>query len=278
MADLLPKGPNRETSVPGLNPATGWLFVVLVWLGLQVVIGAVFHLAPALGTNLWVLGAAEVLVLGSATLLLGAGLPPPRPRPHDWRPAFSGASLALRPFAVSTVLIALLLGVALNPLAELLRSLIEVWAPTPEQSLAHKERVLAHDTSSQAIALFAVVGLIGPFVEELFYRGALFTRISSAAGVGWAGFVSCLGFVFAHSEIRDWLALLLVAVALTWLRIKALSIWPSVACHVAFNATTLVALLAEVGDVSGSVWVVIAAVVSSFVLLAAFTRATGNSQ
>jgi membrane protease YdiL (CAAX protease family) len=115
-------------------------------------------------------------------------------------------------------------------------------------------------------------------LEELFYRGALFTRISRAAGVGFAGFVSCVGFVFAHSELRDWLALLLVGVALTWLRIKARSIWPSVACHMAFNLTTLVAMLADVSDFSGSLWLVMGAVVFSFALLAAVARTTGSAR
>src|SRR5690606_27829277 len=136
------------------------------------------------------------------------------------------------------VLLATLLGLCVHPVADWLRGLVEkVWV-TPEEQLEAKLAVLTHDTLAQTLTLFVVIVGLGPFLEELFYRGVIFTRVRWAAGLRWAAFVSAGGFVFAHGDVRDWPSLALVAWVLTWLRARTGALWASVACHAVFNAST----------------------------------------
>ncbi len=96
------------------------------------------------------------------------------------------------------------------------------------------------------------VGLVAPFVEELFYRGLL-TR-SLVRGLGRVAFlrgrglallsvvISALWFAAIHFQLAQFPALFVVGVvcALTTLWVGRL--WPSIFIHIGFNSITLVAL------------------------------------
>jgi membrane protease YdiL (CAAX protease family) len=64
--------------------------------------------------------------------------------------------------------------------------------------------------------------------------------VQLSRGVVTAGWLSSMGFVFAHGDVRDWPSLLLVSVLITWLRACTGSIWAGTALHAAFNCSTLV--------------------------------------
>lgn len=83
------------------------------------------------------------------------------------------------------------------------------------------------------------VALIVPFAEELFFRGALFGALTRSGPAFVAIWTTSIAFALAHQEPRNWAPLLLVALALGWLRSLGGSIWSGVALHAAFNAATL---------------------------------------
>lgn len=86
------------------------------------------------------------------------------------------------------------------------------------------------------IPLMLVVVSIGPLVEELLFRGVLLSALLQRWRTGWSVAISSLAFALIHLPGLDyqWYALpdlLLLALALSWLRLRSGSIWPAVLAH-----------------------------------------------
>jgi hypothetical protein len=93
---------------------------------------------------------------------------------------------------------------------------------------------------ARAILALLVVTL-GPLVEELLFRGVLLSALLRQWAAGWAVAVTSLLFVLIHLPGMNlqWYALpdlLLLALALAWIRLKSGSIWPAVLTHAINNA------------------------------------------
>jgi membrane protease YdiL (CAAX protease family) len=83
--------------------------------------------------------------------------------------------------------------------------------------------------------VLVVVGL-GPVVEELLFRGVLLSALLQRWQLGWAVAISSLMFALVHLPGLQWQwfalpDLLLLALALAWLRLRSGSIWPAVLAH-----------------------------------------------
>jgi membrane protease YdiL (CAAX protease family) len=86
------------------------------------------------------------------------------------------------------------------------------------------------------IPLMLVVTSLGPLVEELLFRGVLLCALMQRWRVGQAVAISSLAFALVHLPGLQWQwyalpDLLLLALALGWLRLRSGSIWPSVLAH-----------------------------------------------
>ncbi|HEY8681590.1 MAG TPA: CPBP family intramembrane glutamic endopeptidase [Rhodanobacter sp.] len=111
------------------------------------------------------------------------------------------------------------------------------------QVLSHGQRLgqdiqqLGSDTSPELrILLVLVVTALGPVVEELLFRGVLLSALLQRCRVGWAVGISSLLFALVHLPGLHWQwyalpDLALLALALSWLRLRAGSIWPAVLAH-----------------------------------------------
>lgn len=111
------------------------------------------------------------------------------------------------------------------------------------QLLAHGHAVtqniqqLGADTPpAWRIALVVVVVGVGPVVEELLFRGVLLSALWQRWQTGWAVALSSLTFALVHLPGLQWQwfalpDLLLLALALAWLRLRSGSIWPGVLAH-----------------------------------------------
>jgi membrane protease YdiL (CAAX protease family) len=87
-----------------------------------------------------------------------------------------------------------------------------------------------------AFAVNAVaVSTIGPFAEELFYRG-LGVRVLSAFGAVVAVGGTAILFGLAHGIPVALPPLVFLALGLAWVRLRSGSVWPGVIAHSAFNA------------------------------------------
>jgi membrane protease YdiL (CAAX protease family) len=89
-------------------------------------------------------------------------------------------------------------------------------------------------------ANFVSVAFVGPFVEELTYRGAgmsLLARFGAPAAV----VVSAIGFGLGHGLLLALPALVFFGIVTAVLRLKTDSVYPCMLVHCAFNATSLIA-------------------------------------
>jgi membrane protease YdiL (CAAX protease family) len=87
-----------------------------------------------------------------------------------------------------------------------------------------------------------VLVLIGPFAEELFFRGVLTGALVGRLGA-FTPIVSGAIFGAAHLEPRAFPALFVLGALLGWLYMRTRSIWPGVAVHAANNLLALIAAL-----------------------------------
>ncbi|HEY0199285.1 MAG TPA: type II CAAX endopeptidase family protein [Rhodanobacter sp.] len=99
--------------------------------------------------------------------------------------------------------------------------------------------VQAQPGSRVVLALLVVT--LGPLVEELLFRGMLLAALMRRLRAGWAVIITSLSFVLIHLPglQLQWYALpdlLLLALALCWIRLKSGSLWPAVLTHAVNNA------------------------------------------
>lgn len=146
------------------------------------------------------------------------------------------ALLGLRPFARQwwwlAPLSVVLLSVALDEvLLRLLRSQFDIDL-TPQAS--HVIAALATTLPLSLVATVAV-GLLGPFAEELLFRGLVYGYVDGRFGERGAWAVSAILFALAHYEPAHVALVLPVGIALGWVRARSESLWPCVVAHVANN-------------------------------------------
>jgi membrane protease YdiL (CAAX protease family) len=137
------------------------------------------------------------------------------------------------------LLIGASLGVLLHLPAGYLSELVERRFPTPPAALKAQLAALTPSSLPAAILMLLAIAVLVPFVEELFFRGALFTPLLRTGPALVAVWTTSLAFALAHAEPRNWAPLFLIALVLGELRRLGGSIWPGVALHAAFNAATL---------------------------------------
>ena len=155
-----------------------------------------------------------------------------------------GAGDGPRAFALSApsalqLVIGASLGVILHAPAGYLSELVERRFPTPPETLAQQLQALTPSSTPMAVLMLLAVAGVVPFVEELFFRGALFTPLLRSGPALIAVWTTSVAFALAHAEPRNWAPLFLVALVLGELRRLGGSIWSCVALHAAFNAATL---------------------------------------
>ncbi|MGH1492942.1 MAG: lysostaphin resistance A-like protein [Acidimicrobiales bacterium] len=99
--------------------------------------------------------------------------------------------------------------------------------------------------NSADIVLFGLaVIVVAPIVEEWFFRGMLLPTLSRRFGVVAGIISSSVVFALVHREVILLPGLFCFALILAWLTAKSGRIGPAIVAHMAFNATTVVQLLA----------------------------------
>jgi membrane protease YdiL (CAAX protease family) len=192
-------------------------------------------LRPGAAADVVELGAVEALVfvLGILGVVTFHG-----------RDAPLSASLGLRATHPALAACGLVLGLVAHFPAEAIDALVQRASPESVQDLAAESTLLAASSPARLVVVLLVVACVGPLVEELFFRGALYGALRRNHPLFGAACVTMLCFVIGHLNYRKWPALLVVAVVLTYLRAASGSLLPSLAMHVAFNAVTVLAFFA----------------------------------
>ena len=104
---------------------------------------------------------------------------------------------------------------------------------------------LPFETSGGALhrlVVSAVLGVLAPFAEEVFFRGFLLTAMVPALGLYRAMIVSSALFAVSHGIVAVMVPLFITGLLLSWLYVKTRSIWPPVTAHVLQNMLALLAI------------------------------------
>ncbi|HWU75726.1 MAG TPA: CPBP family intramembrane glutamic endopeptidase [Rhodanobacter sp.] len=254
----LPQMSPAPTRAPGVWTALGWvaLYFALqaVGSGMIVVVMAVaagaFHSLADLARAGEIIhamlnrpGMQALLVILALTLAASMiVLLLHRRWPQLWSLARPPGFGFVRPARASFLLLAVVIGLA----APIVGGWLTQW-------LAHGHpvtqdiRQLGESTPlGWRIPLVLVVVTMGPLVEELLFRGVLLSALLQRWGKLAAIGLSSLAFALAHLPGLDWHAfalpdLLLLALALAWLRLRSESIWPGVIAHGANNLLAVAA-------------------------------------
>lgn len=106
-------------------------------------------------------------------------------------------------------------------------------------------------SSRTAVLLMAVLAAFtAPVVEEVVYRGILYSAFQRSFGVGWAVVVVTLLFAAVHVP-QYWgspgtiLLICLLSLVLTMIRVKTNNLLPCIIMHTIFNGIQSVMLIAE---------------------------------
>lgn len=132
---------------------------------------------------------------------------------------------------------------ALVPLGMILVSLqaVEKFFHLPKH--IPMEDFLSTPSAAVLTAIFAVS--LGPFMEEVFFRGFLYPVLARRAGMFWAIAITSIAFGLIHGAQLAFspglvLVIFLVGVVLTIVRAKTGSVGSSFVVHVAYNSTLVI--------------------------------------
>jgi membrane protease YdiL (CAAX protease family) len=187
-------------------------------------------------------GAQAVLVI--CTLLLAAAITLlviqrrwPRWWSHAQPPGFGVVRTARPSFFACAVLI----GLATPVVGGWLTALFAHGQPVTQQI----QQIGSDTPLGLRLVLVLVVATLGPFVEELLFRGVLLSALMQRCRAGWAIAGCSLLFGLVHLPGLDWHwfalpDLILLAALLAWLRLRSASIWPAVLAHSCNNLLAVV--------------------------------------
>lgn len=191
------------------------------------------------------------------------------------------ALIGLRRTSVAVYPLAVALGVAIGLPANFLYEQIVQRFPRPDESKGIVEAFQEAGLGTR-IALGLVLVVFGPFLEEIFFRGALYRPLRTRHGAVIACAVVGLYFGLAHTaEWQSQIPIALVGVAVCSVRQWSGALGPAFAMHAAFNAVGLAQLALaprlDFLDTPRPAWIVVGAAVSAVCLLGIARLSTSTS-
>ncbi len=94
-----------------------------------------------------------------------------------------------------------------------------------------------------AILLLCV--LMGPFVEELMFRGVLLKMFGASCGTVAAAVITAVLFSLSHTEPVQMLYTFVLGIILAAVRVKSTSLWTPLSLHLSFNITGALLMMGE---------------------------------
>ena len=208
---------------------------VLAWLGMNVVMTLLVTLRPDRSHDVVGFTLCSALVFCACTYTMARFYLPTRSL---------GEALGARSVTPLAYLLGALVGVALILPATWLDDLVIARFPISDEHRAFIEQALTFNSIGHKVAFALAAIVIGPAFEDLLFRGVLYRAVRRAAPGHVAIVVSAVAFTLAHGDnLRALPYVLLGGLVLGCLREASGSVWVSLAAHVAYNATQVVAQL-----------------------------------
>lgn len=148
--------------------------------------------------------------------------------------------LGLRAPSPLALVLALALGAALSLPSSFLDNLLDARFPRPAEETEALERILSVPTLGKRIALVATLAVIQPALDELFFRGALFTPLRRTRTVETVIVASAALETLGTLNPRAMVTLLVATLVFAWLRAATGSIWPSIVARMAYFGVEVV--------------------------------------
>ncbi|MEE8360260.1 MAG: type II CAAX endopeptidase family protein [Candidatus Omnitrophota bacterium] len=85
------------------------------------------------------------------------------------------------------------------------------------------------------VCLSILVAIIGPILEEIFFRGFLYTAIKRETGIKWAILISAFIFAFLHAHLAGFFPIMILGIFLAYMYEKTGSLIASMTVHITHN-------------------------------------------
>jgi membrane protease YdiL (CAAX protease family) len=245
---LPPFAPQPERTAPGIVEAAG---LIVVYFLLQLLIGGLLGLAITVvrthrfegvgavvnqpGIMIWVVVGT---LIGAATITLSLV----RWRWRPWVDQAGPAGLGIRRVRPELLMAGFVCGLVVPFVGGWLTELL---AGNHEISQTVTEIALGSSLTMRLLLVVVVVS-VGPFVEEVLFRGTLLAGLRARMSTPWAITLSSVVFALVHLPDIHWTwyalpNLALIGVLCAWLRVTTGSLWPAVLAHAANNLVATVA-------------------------------------
>ena len=152
--------------------------------------------------------------------------------------SFLGFSRTSAASALWLPVVALSIGLTATGVYALTMRALGIDMLVPNQNL---EEIGALDGFAR-VPTFAIVGLLAPFGEEVFFRGFLLAALVPIIGGLRGALVSSAIFSVAHLNIGTLFPIFVMGMLLAWLYLRTGSIWPAFVAHAAQNLLALIFL------------------------------------
>lgn len=110
--------------------------------------------------------------------------------------------------------------------------------PSPEM-VEQIPRLFGSSLAGMMLATFTAA-FIAPFVEEIFFRGFLYSALRKKVGVGWAIILSAVIFGFMHANAWTVIPVIIIGVVLAYLYEREKSLGPPIILHALNNLTSII--------------------------------------
>jgi membrane protease YdiL (CAAX protease family) len=89
------------------------------------------------------------------------------------------------------------------------------------------------------VMISGLATLLGPAIEEVFFRGFLYGALKKNIGILWAILVSSLFFSLLHTNLIGFMPILSLGIFLAYLREKTGSLVPPITVHIIHNTALI---------------------------------------
>jgi membrane protease YdiL (CAAX protease family) len=150
--------------------------------------------------------------------------------------------LALRPPSAFAIFLALVVGVAVSLPTEWLDQVLDVRFPRPLAEKEALDRLLSVSTASKRVTLVVTLVVLQPVLDELFFRGALFTPMRRTRRAETVIVASAAVETLGSLSPRAMLSLLGATLVFAWIRGATGTVWASIAARMSYYGLAVVPL------------------------------------
>src|SRR5690606_30108366 len=139
--------------------------------------------------------------------------------------------------------LAIAIGAAMSLPSEWLGQALDAWFPRPEKEQEALERMLSVATIGKRVTLVLTLVIAQPALDELFFRGALFTPLRRTRRAETVIFATAAFETLGSLSPRAMIALLAATVVFAWLRAATGSVYPPIVARMAYYGVAIVPMV-----------------------------------